>query len=94
MNGIGVAGINWSVDLLACKFLDKDGVGLVSGLIDCLDFCVRNNATISSNSYALSDVNASSSILLDAITQAGSQGHLFVTAAGEGGGGGAVSKMH
>ena len=86
MNGVGIAGMNWDVQLLACKFINQDGIGWVSGVIDCLDFCVRNNATISSNSYALSDTNATSAILQDAIAQAGAQGHLYVTAAGEQGG--------
>ncbi|GAB4822106.1 hypothetical protein N2152v2_009152 [Parachlorella kessleri] len=82
MNSVGIAGMNWGVQLLACKFINQDGIGWVSGVIDCLDFCVRNNATISSNSYALSDINATSTILQDAIAQAGAQGHLYVTAAG------------
>lgn len=53
-NGAGIAGVNWGgVSVLACKFLDAEGVGYVSALIDCIHFCVRHNATISSNSYAL-----------------------------------------
>lgn len=72
------------MDLLACKFLDADGVGYVSGIIDCLDYCVRQSATISSNSYALDSVaQTSSAILLDALWQAGAQGHIFIAAAGE-----------
>jgi subtilisin family serine protease len=35
-NGIGVAGINWSVNILACKFLDSTGSGDTDGAIACM----------------------------------------------------------
>ena len=31
-NNLGVVGINWNVQLLACKFLDSTGIGIVLGL--------------------------------------------------------------
>jgi len=37
-NSVGVAGVNWSVQLMACKFLDSGGNGHLSGALACLDF--------------------------------------------------------
>jgi subtilisin family serine protease len=37
-NGIGVVGVNWTVQILSCKFLDAGGAGTVSDAITCLDF--------------------------------------------------------
>ena len=37
-NGIGVVGVNWNVQVLACKFLDASGGGSLSDAITCLDF--------------------------------------------------------
>ena len=38
-NGVGVAGVNWNVKLLACKFLDSTGSGSTSGAILCIQWC-------------------------------------------------------
>ena len=35
-NGIGVVGVNWSVKIIACKFLDSSGSGFISGAVECL----------------------------------------------------------
>jgi subtilisin family serine protease/chitodextrinase len=37
-NSIGVTGVNWDVQLLACKFLDATGYGPSSGAIECLEY--------------------------------------------------------
>lgn len=84
-NGIGIAGVMWKAQLLACKFLDSTGAGTISGIIECLDFCVKNGATISSNSYGVQGLNKNNSILRDAIEAAAAKGHLFVAAAGNSG---------
>lgn len=84
-NTLGMAGASWQVGLLGCKFMDSTGVGYMSGIIKCIDFCLRNNATISSNSYALQGVDRDSSVLRDAIEQAAAQDHLFIAAAGNDG---------
>ena len=34
-NGVGVAGVNWTVKLVALKFLDSGGSGSTSGAISC-----------------------------------------------------------
>jgi subtilisin family serine protease len=38
-NGIGVGGINWSVQLMSCKSLDATGSGQTSDAISSLDEC-------------------------------------------------------
>ncbi|GAM07794.1 thermophilic serine proteinase [Geobacter sp. OR-1] len=37
-NATGVAGINWNVKILSCKFLGSDGGGYTDGAIECLDY--------------------------------------------------------
>lgn len=37
-NGAGIAGVNWKVQLLGCKFMDSTGKGYFSGILSCLDF--------------------------------------------------------
>jgi hypothetical protein len=81
-NNLGVAGMIWNTKILACKFLNEKGIGSISGIIECLDFCLRNNATISNNSYGLYGLDRRSSVLKTAIDNATKKGHLFVTAAG------------
>jgi subtilisin family serine protease len=84
-NTSGISGLNWKASILGCKFLDADGVGYMSGILACIDYCVKANATISVNSYTLQGLNRRSSILKDAIEQAGTRDHLFVAAAGNAG---------
>ncbi|WP_372628104.1 S8 family serine peptidase, partial [Arsukibacterium sp.] len=36
-NTLGVAGVNWQLQVLHCKFLDETGTGFVSDAIACLD---------------------------------------------------------
>ena len=37
-NGQGVAGVNWQLQILPCKFLDELGEGFTSDAIECLDY--------------------------------------------------------
>ncbi len=75
-NGIGVAGVNWQVKIMACKFLDATGSGLTTGAIDCLSYfrnqkaagvniiATNNSWGGTSYSQALSDaINAQREIL-------------------------------
>jgi subtilisin family serine protease len=78
-NGVGVAGINWSVRLMALKFLKANGSGWTSDAIDALNYAVAMGAKISSNSWG---GGGYSQALSDAIAAAGATGHLFVAAAG------------
>ena len=37
-NGVGVAGVNWNVRIMALKFLDACGSGSTSAAIECLEY--------------------------------------------------------
>jgi subtilisin family serine protease len=78
-NGIGVAGINWNVQIMALKFLGADGSGSISDAIRALDYAVQMGAHISNNSYGDAEF---SQAFADAIAAAGDVGHIFVAAAG------------
>lgn len=79
-NSAGVAGINWRVTMLPCKFLSASGSGSTSDGIECIYWCRDQGATISSNSWGST---SSSLALRDAIAKVGAEsGHIFVTAAG------------
>jgi len=87
-NSTGVAGVNWSVKLLACKFMDSEGRGSVSAAIECLDYIKKLRdeegieVIVSNNSWGGSDY---SSALEDAIKAQEESGILFVAAAGNDG---------
>lgn len=83
-NGIGVAGINWSVQILACKFLDATGSGALSDVITCLDFVKAMkdrgaNIVATNNSWG---GDGFSQALSDAIQAQQKDGILFIAAAG------------
>ena len=68
--GIGVAGINWDVQLMALKFLSDSGSGATSDAIEALDYMVRMrrdygvNVVASNNSWGGGSFNQA---LIDAI---------------------------
>ena len=35
-NGVGVVGVAWQVQLMACKFIYPDGSGFISDAITCI----------------------------------------------------------
>ena len=83
-NGIGVVGVNWTVQILPCKFLDASGSGAVSDAITCLDFVKAMkdsgvNVVASNNSWGGNDFTQA---LSDAIEAQEQDGILFITAAG------------
>lgn len=57
-------------------------LGGCSGILACLDFCLQHGAKVSANSYSIVGLNRNSHILKDAIEQAASKDHLYVSAAG------------
>ena len=81
-NGVGVAGINWQVQIMPLKFLDGSGSGTTSDAIKAIEYAVANGATISNNSWG---GDPYSQALYDAIRNARNAGHIFVTAAGNNG---------
>jgi len=86
-NGLGVVGVNWTVKLVACKFLDDAGFGSDADAIDCLDYVADLkdrgvNIVATNNSWG--GVGFSQA-LYDAIDAQRQAGILFVAAAGNDG---------
>ena len=91
-NGVGVAGVNWSVGLMSLRFLDEDGFGDTLDAIDAIQYArtMRNlwDTTGGTKGANIRVLNASfggalfSQQFLDAINQANTAGLLFVAAAG------------
>ena len=86
-NGVGVVGVNWTVRLMACKFLNASGSGPTSDAIDCLEYVKLMkdrgvNIIATNNSWG--GVGFSQA-LLDAIEAHRQRGILFIAAAGNSG---------
>jgi subtilisin family serine protease len=81
-DGVGVTGINWSVSIMALKFLNASGSGYDSDAVNALNYSVAHGATISNNSWGGASYDPS---LLAAIQNAQAHGDIFVTAAGNNG---------
>lgn len=79
-NGIGVAGVMWSVNLWALKIC-ASGCSL-SAAVSAIDYGTQNGAWLSNNSWG---GGGFSQFLQDAISRADRAGVLFVTAAGNNG---------
>jgi subtilisin family serine protease/fibronectin type 3 domain-containing protein len=80
-NGIGIAGVNWNVQIMPLKFLGADGSGTTSDAIEALRYAIDNGAHISNNSWGGDPFSQS---LYNAIRDARDVGHIFVAAAGNG----------
>lgn len=81
-NGVGLAGVAWTVRLMALKFLSAGGSGFSSDGADAIHYATRMGAWLSSNSWGGEGVDPS---LADAIGEAGQSNILFVAAAGNSG---------
>jgi len=83
-NGIGIAGVAWSVRIMALRFMDADG-GWTSDAVDCLEYAIMMKEDFGHNVRV---VNASfggaeySQAEYDAIQAAGDADILFVASAG------------
>jgi subtilisin family serine protease len=86
-NGIGVAGVNWTTQIMSLKFLDSTGSGSISNAIDAIDFGLQAktifgagaNLRVLSNSWGGTGFTQS---LLNEINKANTANVLFVAAAG------------
>jgi subtilisin family serine protease len=78
-NGVGVAGVNWQVQIAALKFLSASGSGATSGAVSAINYAVGENIRISNNSWSGGGFSTS---LFNAIQNSQSIGHVFVAAAG------------
>lgn len=86
-NGIGVAGVNWNVQMVALKFLSASGSGSVSGAIGSVDYFTGAATRASAGENFVATNNSwggggYSQALNDAIGRAAQQDILFVAAAG------------
>jgi len=78
-NGLGVAGVNWSAQLMPLKFIGADGNGTTADAIDAITYAAENGAAVTNNSYVSPDF---SQAFADAVAFAGERGSLLVAAAG------------
>ena len=80
-NGIGIAGIDWHVQLMDLKFLDAQATGDTASAVAALNYAVAHGARISNNSWGGGDFDPA---LQTAIANAQAHGDVFVAAAGNG----------
>jgi subtilisin family serine protease len=83
-NGTGVVGVNWTVKLMALKFLDASGRGTTADAIEAIDYAVAQrrrgiNVRVLNNSWGGGAFN---NALFDSISAAENADILFVAAAG------------
>jgi len=85
-NGVGVAGVSWTVRLLAVKWVGSDGTGFTSDLISAVDWVVAARkagvAVRVVNDSATWSGDAYSQALSDEIDELTASNILFVTASG------------
>ncbi|HXI04056.1 MAG TPA: S8 family serine peptidase [Candidatus Saccharimonadales bacterium] len=81
-NGIGVAGVNWHVKIMALKFLSSGGSGSTDDAVSAVDYSVMMGADLTSNSWG---GGGFSQTLYDAIANANAHNMAFVAAAGNDG---------
>ncbi len=83
-NGVGVAGVNWNVKIMALKYLDSSGIGNISDALESINYILTMkslgvNIKVTNNSWG---GGGYSNALYDAIAALGDAGILFVAAAG------------
>ncbi len=78
-NGLGISGIAWSVKVMALKFMDATGSGMLSDAVAAIDYARVNGAKIINASWG---GGGFTSALQSAITRFQNAGGIFVAAAG------------
>jgi subtilisin family serine protease len=81
-NGVGVAGVNWNVRIMALRAFNTVGVGTEAEIIPAIDYARVNGAHLINASWSGS---SASGFLRSAIESFGNAGGLFVAAAGNDG---------
>jgi len=79
-NSVGVVGVAWGVQIMACKFIDSQGNGSISDAITCLDYARAHAAKVVNASWG--GYGFTSAALRDAINNLRDAGIIIVTAAG------------
>ena len=78
-NGVGVVGVAWSVKVMALKFLDASGSGMLSDAVSAIDYARTKGAKVINASWG---GGGFSSALQSAIQRFQDAGGIFVAAAG------------
>jgi len=78
-NGLGVAGVNWSVTLIPVKFLNAQGGGTLDAAVQAIQWATKQGVNIMSNSWGGGPYTQA---LYDAIAEARDHGITFIAAAG------------
>lgn len=83
-NNVGIAGINWKVEIMPLKFMNKRGNGSTSAAIQAINYVIQRkkqgvNVRIISASWGSTQY---SKALEDAIREAGKEGIIFIAASG------------
>ena len=81
-NGVGVAGVNWNVRIMGCKFLDAAGYGDTADAILAVQYATMMGADVMSNSWGGGPYDQA---MYDAIEAAYAAEVFFVAAAGNSG---------
>lgn len=81
-NGIGIAGVNWNVRMMALKFMNNDGTGTSADAISCIEYATMMGVDVMSNSWGN---NSRSESMLAAIQAAYDANIFFVAGAGNSG---------
>jgi subtilisin family serine protease len=88
-NGIGVAGVNWSAQVIGLKFLSATGSGATSNAVLAIDYYTKAAQLGAGQDFALTNNSwgggGYSQAVLDAIVRGAKEDILFVAAAGNGG---------
>ncbi|MDX1538522.1 S8 family peptidase [Arsukibacterium sp.] len=87
-NSQGIAGVNWQLQVLNCKFLDETGSGFVSDAIACLDYVLDLKQNRGINIIATNNSwggPGESQALYEAIKRQQDAGILFIASAGNSG---------
>jgi len=83
-NGVGIAGVNWKVEIMPLKFMNKRGFGSTAAAIQAINYVIERkkqgvNVRVISASWGSTQY---SKALEDAIRAAGEQGIIFIAASG------------
>jgi subtilisin family serine protease len=84
-NHVGITGIAWELQLMACKFFDATDHATDSDAIVCIDYACSHGAKIINCSWGHSGLNINASAFLEALKRAQSAGVIIVAAAGNNG---------
>lgn len=79
-NGIGIAGVNWSVRIMPLRVLDEKGEGTIFDVIEAIAYAAANNARVVNMSFSGPDFSSSLYNAISVLPHV-----LFVAAAGNGG---------